>query len=88
MENLILWLGIGIVALAVLLLAAWRFRKKKGVTEPRIAAPSPPSASQNDLQFSPRPQSLPSGDNVHLQLEILRQSLDLTTAILLWAGPG
>jgi len=88
MENLILWLGIGIVALAVLLLAAWRFRKKKAVTEPRIAAPSPPSASQNDLQFSPRPQSLPSGDNVHLQLEILRQSLDLTTAILLWAGPG
>ncbi|MBU0908694.1 MAG: sensor domain-containing diguanylate cyclase [Proteobacteria bacterium] len=88
MENLIVWLGIGLVAVVVLLLAIWRFKKKKTVTKRRVAAPSPPPSGQNDLQFSPRPQSLPSGDNVHLQLEILRQTLDLTTAILLWAGPG
>lgn len=86
--NLILWLGMGIVAAALLLLAVWRFSKRKKVDKvPRVAAPSPPPAGQNELQFSARPQSLPSGDNVHLQLEILRQTLDLTTAILLWAGP-
>jgi len=87
MGNLILWLGMGIVA-AALLLAVWRFSKRKKADKvPRVAAPSPPPAGQNELQFSARPQSLPSGDNVHLQLEILRQTLDLTTAILLWAGP-
>ncbi len=90
MKNPILWLGIGIVVLTVFLLIVWRLRKKKvrNERELRVAAPSPPPAGHNDLQFSPRPQSLPSGDNVHLQLEILRQTLDLTTAILLWAGPG
>ncbi|RJX32908.1 MAG: GGDEF domain-containing protein [Desulfurivibrio sp.] len=96
MENLLVWLGLGLVGLAVLLLAGWRLRKKRKAAAPRVAppraaepAPSPsPVAGQNDLQFSPRPPSLPSGDNIHLQLEILRQTLDLTTAILLWAGPG
>lgn len=83
-----MWLGAGIVVLTVLFLAAWRRRKKKGNHAPRMVPPSPPAAGHNDLHFSPRPQTLPSGDNVHLQLEILRQTLDLTTAILLWAGPG
>jgi diguanylate cyclase (GGDEF)-like protein len=92
MENILLWFGIAGVALIILLPAAWRLRQRKGQAaagqdEP-LPAPAPAAASgQNDLHFSARPRSLPSGDNIHLQLEILRQALDLTTAILLWAGP-
>jgi diguanylate cyclase (GGDEF)-like protein len=90
MENIPLRLvGTASVAILVFLLALWRLRKRKKPAPPRPEEPpaAPAPAGQHDLHFSTRPPSLPSGDNIHLQLEILRQALDLTTAILLWAGP-
>lgn len=86
MENLILWLSIALLALALLLLTIRNSEKKQAKGGAAEAVPAP-ATGQADYQFSARPQSLPSSDNFHLQLEILRQALGLTTAVLLWAKP-
>lgn len=80
-----LWIIIAVLILALLGMSRKHLlpkssRKMKGSQD----AP-PVAACKNEFPLSQQTGKPPSGDNVHLQLEIIRQSLQLTTAILLWA---
>ncbi|MFH1216118.1 MAG: GGDEF domain-containing protein [Pseudomonadota bacterium] len=86
MNNLPLWIPALIAAVAFLVLAGWLLSGNKKRPKRAKSKQTLPEKPRTVLPPTQHSSALPSGDFAHLQLEIIRQSLQLTSAILLWSN--
>lgn len=85
MEKIILSLLVILIAAALCILFRHGLQARKTPLPSRRGTPAPAEKPKEFHLAGPR-ESSPSADIFHLQLEILRQTLDLTTVALFWAG--
>ncbi len=86
MDTPFLWITALLIAAALLIVANHLLGKKKKPPKRAIGASGNGAPQPTNLPRPPHPAALHSGDFAHLQLEIIRQALHLTSAVLLWSN--
>lgn len=84
MERISLWAIIILLAAAVIFLIKRNFQLSAVILQKKIVPNLKRSQPQKKFDFAASQNFLPSSDSIHLQLEILRQALNVTTVVLLW----